>query len=522
MDAQAMKLRESGKDHQVRDFLVYAAALTAEVVFGAVLHHELRDVRPWIFWPSYVLGCVWLLHYVHMLTEHLGFMPAHLKQILKSLREKKNDTAIEWRRLQGPFSAILHHSHDSAIFWERIQLWIQGLLVHKGNVPQQAPSLRDVGELLQLLMNADPTQAHWKGQSACISALVNATDAGSVDWVQLNGSISTLLDLQGRFPYLIIEHLGAHVQISERADSVLVWTDILFDDTRLSRKLSQDVESVLRTLHVPKQVEGIFSNSLKELAQKMAVLAEEKPIPKVDLATQYTYAGGVAQYYRDDQDDRFTVFATALDTPSRFWRDYETYFKNQAPLKNFNDAVFAEYASQELSNLTTPPDNVPIRRSEPPPAKSRVVLIKTAQLKAELATPDFWGFVEWHVQNHFGLKFLLSDKLRADWYERTLSQVTGQERAETIDDFIAYGDHCVFGRVNPNPDPEGKVTLGFLYNDAQLITKYSTFFQMLWRNDYSFTLSELWFVKQLGIDEAGPQEKWKQVAALYREVVARL
>ena len=57
----------------------------------------------------------------------------------------------------------------------------------------------------------------------------------------------------------------------------------------------------------------------------------------------------------------------------------------------------------------------------------------------------FWDFNKWHIKNHFGLKyFIVNDTLE---YQDDLTSITGEDKEHSIDDFIVYGNECVFGCV---------------------------------------------------------------------------
>lgn len=345
-------------------------------------------------------------------------------------------------------------------------------------------------------------------------------DAARIDWRSVGQSLDALIAARGDFPHVIIsewrkvsERIGSDPQNCER---LLRWLQVLalFAKRGVTLPSIDHITELLRRVTVPRQVEAIFRQSLAEEVRRMNELAQEQPIPRVDRDRQYTYASGVAQYYAaKPRDEQPTVYATALDTPSAFYRDFEKYFKSQTELSPADQNHYLIYAEKELRNLERllehiagHQDVVPELHATAPSEKARVVVIEKARLIEDFAQADFWNFIKWHIVNHVGLKFFLRDAATSRdafrSYEDELCKRTGQAPHETIDDYIVYGDECVFGRIDSHPDADGRVTLGFYYangherhsSSAPVIVKYRKFFETLWSDDRARTLTGLWWL----------------------------
>ncbi|MEO8381244.1 MAG: hypothetical protein ABI779_16410 [Acidobacteriota bacterium] len=286
------------------------------------------------------------------------------------------------------------------------------------------------------------------------------------------------------------------------------WLSLLerFDEREINRDFVRQITAMLHDLNVPRQVESIFNLSLQHEVKRMALLAAEHAVEKVDLNTQYLYASGVAEYY-ETRMRVSSIYATAHDIPSTFYNDHKDYFHRQTPLLT-KTIDFLEYSSGEVQNLELIIGNFDGKAGRlrafigPPAEKSRIVIIRLKDLLKDLQEENFWVFVQWHAAHHFGLKFFIRDIYADDtdnWYETELDNVTRRTRDQTIDDFIVYGDDCVFGRIYTEPDSQRRVSLGFHYlrqgaapDNGSVIPRYRDFFRQLWRDRRSRTLTELW------------------------------
>ncbi len=440
--------------------------VTAEGGANYALHYVLERLDVSIYslryWVAIFLGSAWILHYVKLLEERYGG-EAKYQRIVGLLRQAR-EQELNWGDLLPAFNLMLRYGSDRSIAWSSIEECLLRLFERHSQFP---------ADLIHKLPNN-----------------LSANDAQQVcKW------------------FALISKLG------------------------LSPTLIENIEQILRDLMIPKQVEGIFGSALRELAEKMALLAEERPIPKVDRSTQYSYAGGVATYYKEKTEavNIFTVFATSLDTPSVFWGNHQRYFEQQAPLPNFDEPRFLTFADDERNNLeridrllTKGEPVTPYRNKNVPPAKSRIVLITQETLTHEFTKPPFWDFVKWHIQHHFGLKFLILNHYEPNWYQDSLSKSTGETKAATIDDFIVYGEECVYGRVDPIKDTEGEVMLGFRYKPPMhagksVMAKYKSFFESLWLyEEHSLTLSELWYEIKGVVESPLSRQRLDEVLVEYR------
>ena len=260
------------------------------------------------------------------------------------------------------------------------------------------------------------------------------------------------------------------------------------------------------TLPFPKQIETIFVQGVGELIDHTLKFRAQKNVPEVTLHKQYEYASRIAAHYRSNPIA--PIGATALDLPSEFITNHKEYFRIQENLKS-DRRTFVAYAKFELRNLKDirtaidrSDDGGVQRHPDLIPDKARIVVISYDALTEEIGKPAFWEFIEWHVRNDFALKFLVRAQTDEEPYETHLKNAVVKEPSETIDDFIVYGDQCVFGRINPEPDAYEQVTLGFHYvsgvkAEHPVAARYAAFFRDLWRDEHqvypdAHTVSELW------------------------------
>jgi hypothetical protein len=270
----------------------------------------------------------------------------------------------------------------------------------------------------------------------------------------------------------------------------------------MAGKLRRTIERLIHSeLATPKQIESVFVQSVSVEVDRMLKLTNQEPVENVNLETQYNYASGIAAHYVAHPVP--TIAATALDVPSEFFREHHRYFTMQEPLVT-SSREFLAFGKQEAINLDVLIEKAtagPWRHGGGPPAKARIVVIDEQTFAEELERDDFWKFVNWHVRHQFGLKFFLRE-LADDTYENLLAGAVDPNQDRTIDDFIVYGEGCVFGRVNPQArDKQAK--LGFHYatepspeHGIDTVHNYRDFFVALWtdkdeRLPDTHTLTEL-------------------------------
>jgi hypothetical protein len=317
----------------------------------------------------------------------------------------------------------------------------------------------------------------------------------------------------------------------EGQQQIVRWLSLLerFDRQVMSRDFVRQLTDMLHGLKVPRQVESIFNLSLQKEVERMALLAAEQAVEKVDLRTQYVYASGVAKYYETRSVS--SIYATAHDTPSLFYNDHEEYFRRQKPLLT-NTVDFLKYSSGEVQNLRLIIGSFdgkagrPARYGGSPAEKARIVIIRKDDLLKDLKQEKFWALVQWHAANHFGLKFFIRDVYaddKDDWYESELCNVTDRDPDHTIDDFIVYGDDCVFGRIYTKPDLQSRVSLGFHYlrqatatpGNGAVIPIYRDFFIQLWKDRRSHTLTELWDLHGINAKAVTERAHYQEVLDAY-------
>ena len=436
-----------------------------------------------------IVGNIMILILVALLTSYLAYQwetPSPYKDVVDDLHQRRITKGIAWDKVRSPMRLLIDHSNKPDMMWDDLAASLTHLLIHRGAVP---PAL--VGTISSAIQKISPDKRDlyvrrvetWRG---------------------------------------IVEHLSAHD----------------FDDN-----LFDDIAEVLKKLHsLPAQVERIFISGLQTEVDFMNLLVGGKPITGTDRRRQFDYAGGVAQWYAGRDDDDFTVWATALDRPSVFYKDFHDYFaRQQEALADFDDTPFQLFTRAERQNVRAFIDG---RKTGPvmtnPPAKARIVVIELDALTTELADPAFWEFVFWHPQTHFGLKFLVlgtSDpeglKDRSVYVKR-LGQFTAKDPDQPIADFIVYGNECVFGRVDtsgkgdrtddPTRNPkhaDGEVTIRLLHlSDEQkqrsadsalsvsdlktVINGYRAYFRLLWTSQATVTLTGLFDL--LGLTHADTAE----------------
>lgn len=348
-------------------------------------------------------------------------------------------------------------------------------------------------------------QEHYRARTPeDVSKTILALQAERSDanWVQIEKCFQILKTVHGDFDPSVIEkwhELSSHrMKLRELLDLIEQ-----FHQREMSAAFVSDLIAELRPLRVPRQVEFIFKTSLSDQVRKMNGLADERPV-EGNLRAQYLYAGGVARYYQE-RGEVPTIYATALDIPSEFFRDeHRRYFAIQEKFST-GEHRFEIYRQGEEENLNKIFSRFGSNRGYrpyDPPEKARIVVIGRQELLTELGLDGFWKFLRWHVQYRFGLKFFIRDFYPAQIpYEKQLEDRT--QSADPIRDFIVYGSECVFGRVNPKPGDENE--LGFRYARAgaeaeKLVDAYRAFFEHLWRDhdgdrhtdDKTYTLTDLW------------------------------
>jgi hypothetical protein len=274
-------------------------------------------------------------------------------------------------------------------------------------------------------------------------------------------------------------------------------------------EFSQNVRRALRdyAIPVPPQFASVVTDSLFTEVERMNRLTAEGPVFEVNLNTQFNvYARAIAQHHTTHPVD--TIYATFLDPPAITEYNQE-YFDMQVTLRATTN-TFGEFAKHERNSLREfleqhKPDR--LGRHSGPPTKARLVVIEKDKLQEELGNDSFWYFLNWHVRNYVGLKFFLNPPEKSGSLSRAHEEdsfaklLRTRVQRQPIEDFIVYGEKCVFGRIQAKPE-NGLVTLGFYYAErgpqsGVLIRSYKSCFENLWKDKAdgfadTHSLTELW------------------------------
>lgn len=309
---------------------------------------------------------------------------------------------------------------------------------------------------------------------------------------------------------LIVEGAGDEVkrELQDHLGMYIKTAAVSFQ--KLPVTISQSILKLAEVDRVPVQVRSVIEHSLGQLERMLKELSEGGRITGATLKQQYVYAAAVAEHHaaRGEKDKQFRYLATALDKPSEFYAKNSDYFAIQKafPKPSEKGKFYAEASS----------------RWQAIPQKARVVVINGGDLAKEIKDDFFWQFVEWHLLNNcFGLKFLISDE---DSYRIRLSALVNEDNHMSIDDFIVYGNECVFGRVDLKADPLGQVTLRLATKEnsgPDPASKYVLAFETLWADQGCRTVWDLKQIPCVAADQplvailAGRLEKLKEALDLH-------
>lgn len=264
--------------------------------------------------------------------------------------------------------------------------------------------------------------------------------------------------------------------------------------------------SDLKSFVLLPQLNNYFNRSWSSLLKDIKTLENGDVDIDSTLRKQFHVAESIADYYQDKRLN--TIYATSLDIPSNFFSGNRRYFTSQQRLEVDNN-LFNKFFEKEKHLYAGILYATSIKKFNGPkfnndsklPNKSRMVVISKKDMindiKSDVAN-NIYKFINWHLENSFGLKFLIIDDAfggaNIDLYSKELERYTKVGKAKCIDDYIIYDSGCVFGRVDPQPGFDNDLSIRLILPTPATQTQiegYNEFFRDFWNNEYCYSFGEL-------------------------------
>ncbi len=340
-------------------------------------------------------------------------------------------------------------------------------------------------------------------------------------------TIQELFECEHTVPPGVIPKLAEALALPESKGRPKAFVAFLEQYSNLPAKARSALQEFLSNIAIHDYAEEVFISRIRKTQREMASLKSEA-IFFSDLPTQYELASGLAKRFTGA--DLKTAYATFVEPPGRFYSELgRAYFAAQKQIVDIAPEqrdLFIQIIAPDievLKALCKGGDPLKHRMTQCT-TRARIVVSSLQDLIEDLSKSesmdDFFALNVWHLENCFGLRYLILDDFFpshavVDLYARYSEFVgmrTYTERVLAIDDFIVYNESAVFGRTDPKYNNTKEVTLRMIHSETDAIHYKELFIRELWPQ--ALSLGELWSrLKRGGLLDEKLEKKIKDVSS---------